>query len=462
MRKSSSMVAMRQANGFERKGVPMPFERKALYKTVSTPQMPAAITANTFRADMRSVLSKSQRRQSLRAKSSKTKKKYNLTKSTTFLGYSMMTPKKKRREKLVAPTTAARPKLQRDLNQVINQVSGKTFGSVNRNNPPITHNQVHSFWKEQENIVLGKIKNARANKVIEEHREEAKKRDKKRKGESVKLKNQAVLNKIIEKNLMRRSYKDRMEAMAKMRLRERQERERKQRKKERKNGRRPKTSSSIHTRLAPIPVTPGPGDYDPVEGYNYQTSEYAVASFKSKRNIHTPKKFSFGRKPRFSVKVSDVPGPGTYESINPKTIQQVKHFLPPPSLGESENKTRFRGSILQYLGPRKATDYDFRSAQGWLYASADHALGRNLPGPSQYNLDDEAVRPGTCCGRISTAYPLSEFDIIVNRAAKLPSPMEYYINDDSIRRSPSFRISTAKPPSYIDLAERLSSQIPGP
>ena len=57
------------------------------------------------------------------------------------------------------------------------------------------------------------------------NREEAKKRDKKRKGESVKLKNQAVLNKIIEKNLMRRSYKDRMEAMAKMRLRERQVRE---------------------------------------------------------------------------------------------------------------------------------------------------------------------------------------------------------------------------------------------
>ena len=72
------------------------------------------------------------------------------------------------------------------------------------------------------------------------------------------------------------------------------------------------------------------------------------------------------------------------------------------------------------------------------------------------------MRPGTCSGRISTAYPLSEFDIIVNRAAKLPSPMEYYINDDSIRRSPSFRISTAKPPSYIDLAEKLSSQIPGP
>ena len=60
-------------------------------------------------------------------------------------------------------------------------------------------------------------------------------------------------------------------------------------------------------------------------------------------------------------------------------------------------------------------------------------------------------------GRISTAYPMSEFDIIVNRAAKLPSPMEYYINDNAIRRSPSFRISTAKPPSYIDLAERLQT-----
>lgn len=297
----------------------MPFERKALYETLTTPQMPAVITANTFRADMRSVLSKSQRRQSLRAQSRKNKKAYNLTKSTTFLGYSMMTPKKKKKEKLIVPTTSARPKLQRDLNQVINQVSGKTFGSVNRNNPPITHNQVHSFWKEQENIVLGKVKNARANKVIEEHKKEAKKRDKKRKGESIKLKNQAVLDKIIQKNLMRRSYKDRIEAMAKMRQRERQERERKHKKKNKKNGRRPKTSSSIHTRLEPIPVTPGPGDYDPVEGFNYQTSEYAVASFKSKRNIHTPKKFSFGRKPRFSVKKSDVPGPGTYESIDPKS-----------------------------------------------------------------------------------------------------------------------------------------------
>ena len=89
-------------------------------------------------------------------------------------------------------------------------------------------------------------------------------------------------------------------------------------------------------------------------------------------------------------------------------------------------------------------------------------MGKNLPGPNQYIINDEAVRPGTCAGRISTAYPMSEFDIIVNRAAKLPSPMEYYINDNAIRRSPSFRISTAKPPSYIDLAERLSKQVPGP
>ena len=79
----------------------------------------------------------------------------------------------------------------------------------------------------------------------------------------------------------------------------------------------------------------------------------------------------------------------------------------------------------------ETTEYDFRSAQGF-NASADHALGRNLPSPSQYNLDDEAVRPGTSCGRISTAYPLSEFDIIVNRAAKLPSPMEETANDDSM------------------------------
>ena len=176
----------------------------------------------------------------------------------------------------------------------------------------------------------------------------------------------------------------------------------------------------------------GSGDYDPVKGYNYQTCEYAPASFTSKRSINTPKKFSFMRKPRFKVKYSDVPGPGTYESINPRNIQKVKHHLPPPAVDEStEDKTRFRGSILQYLGPRSATAYDFRSSQGWLYASAD-ALGKNLPGPNQYIINDEAVRPGTCAGRISTAYPMSEFDIIVNRAAKLPSPMEYYINDNAI------------------------------
>ena len=246
---------------------------------------------------------------------------------------------------------------------------------------------------------------------------------------------------------MRRSYKDRMEAMAKMRT------EGKAGKGENRGKRREKTVVDqkhlpVSIRASTDTSNTGTGDYDPVEGYNYQTSEYAVASFKSKRNINTPKKFSFSRKTRFSVKRSDVPGPGTYESVNPKTIQQVKHFLPPPSLEESENKTRFRGSILQYLGPRKATEYDFRSAQGWLYASADHALGRNLPGPSQYNLDDEAVRPGTCCGRISTAYPLSEFDIIVNRAAKLPSPMEYYINDDSIRRSRAFGFLLQSPIVY--------------
>ena len=45
---------------------------------------------------------------------------------------------------------------------------------------------------------------------------------------------------------------------------------------------------------------------------------------------------------------------------------------------------------------------------------------------------------------------------------KTKNTMEYYINDNAIRRSPSFRISTAKPPSYIDLAERLSKQVPGP
>ena len=71
------MVAMRQANGFERKGVPMPFERKALYKTVSTPQMPAAITANT--SGGHKCVEQVTRRQSLCAKSSKTKKKHNLT-----------------------------------------------------------------------------------------------------------------------------------------------------------------------------------------------------------------------------------------------------------------------------------------------------------------------------------------------------------------------------------------------
>ena len=224
---------MSKANGFERRGVPMPFERKKLYETMTTPSMPRAITANTFRADMRSVLSKSRQRREIKStgggkkgkykKKKKTKKRnnnYNLTRSTTFLGYPMMTPtknkmKKSKSEKLIVPTTAARPKLQRDLNKVINQVSGKTFGSVNRNNPPITHNQVHSFWKEQENIILGNVKNARANKAIEEHKLEALERDKKRKKESIKLKNQAVLDRIIEKNMMRRSYKDRMEAVAK-------------------------------------------------------------------------------------------------------------------------------------------------------------------------------------------------------------------------------------------------------
>ena len=475
------MSAMSKANGFERRGVPMPFERKKLYETMTTPSMPRAITANTFRADMRSVLSKSRQRREIKStgggkkgkykKKKKTKKRnnnYNLTRSTTFLGYPMMTPtknkmKKSKSEKLIVPTTAARPKLQRDLNKVINQVSGKTFGSVNRNNPPITHNQVHSFWKEQENIILGNVKNARANKAIEEHKLEALERDKKRKKESIKLKNQAVLDRIIEKNMMRRSYKDRMEAVAKKREMKKLERLKKEKLRRKKNRNRPQTTSNIHTRLSPIPITPGPGDYDPVQGYNYQTCEYAPASFTSKRSINTPKNFSFVRKPRFKVKYSDVPGPGTYESINPRNIQKVKHHLPPPTVDEStEDKTRFRGSILQYLGPRSATAYDFRSSQGWLYASADHALGKNLPGPNKYIINDEAVRPGTCAGRISTAYPMSEFDIIVNRAAKLPSPMEYYINDNAIRRSPSFRISTAKPPSYIDLAERLSKQVPGP
>lgn len=474
---------MMKANGFERRGVPMPFERQNLYESIAVPNIPRTITAHTFRADMRSVLSKSRQRSAVKgtrsiSKKEKKKKKhgarhgnnnYSLTKSTTFLGYPMMTPTKKTKlkkaksEKLIVPTTAARPKLQRDLNQVINQVSGKTFGSVNRNNPPITHNQVHSFWKEQENIILGNVKNMRANKVIEDHRLEAIERDKKRKKQSIKLKNQAVLDRIIEKNMMRRSYKDRMEAAAKKREMKKLERLKQEKRRRKKNrNKRPQTTSNIHTRLSPIPVTPGPGDYDPIQGFNYETCEYSHASFRSTRNRNTPLKFSFERKPRFNYVVTDVPGPGKYESVNPKTIQEVKHVLPPPRVDESNDKTRFRGSILQYLGPRSASAYDFRSSQGWLYASADHALGKNLPGPNKYIINDEAVRPGTCAGRISTAYPLSAFDIIVNRAAKLPSPMEYYINDNSIRRSPSFRISTAKPPSYIDLAEKLSKQVPGP
>ena len=90
--------------------------------------------------------------------------------------------------------------------------------------------KVDEIWKEQENIILGNVKNARANKAIEEHKLEALERDKKRKKESIKLKNQAVLDRIIEKNMMRRSYKDRMEAVAKKREMKKLERLKKEKK----------------------------------------------------------------------------------------------------------------------------------------------------------------------------------------------------------------------------------------
>ena len=51
---------------FVRVGVPMPFERQGLYQRLSTPTLPRSITANTFRADMRSTLQKSKSRREFR------------------------------------------------------------------------------------------------------------------------------------------------------------------------------------------------------------------------------------------------------------------------------------------------------------------------------------------------------------------------------------------------------------
>ena len=49
------------------------------------------------------------------------------------------------------------------------------------------------------------------------------------------LKNQAVLDRIVEKNMMRRSYKDRMEAVAKKRKMKKLERLRKEKLQRKKN-----------------------------------------------------------------------------------------------------------------------------------------------------------------------------------------------------------------------------------
>jgi hypothetical protein len=460
---------------FVRVGVPMPFERQGLYQRLSTPTLPRSITANTFRADMRSTLQKSKSRREFReemkAAGKRMKRKQgpggiSLTKSDSFLGYPLCTPiktmKKKRSEPLIPPTTAARPKLQRDLNFVTNHTGAPHMGALDRTKPPNTHDQAYGFWKEQEAIILGGIREARSKLVIDEHKKEALAREGSRKANETKLKHAAIIEKIRLRNMARRSLKDRMASKQKEKLKkDKLARTRRRMDKKKFSGRK-----NPHCRQKAPEESPGPGDYDPVQSFNFDTMRPVTASFKSTRTKYPIYPFSFSKRERFGKDVyqeSDVPGPGAYEEVNPRDIAQVLRVLPvPDKTNPNGDKTRFRGSIIQYLGPRISGDAYKPSPKGWLYASHDHALGASMPGPNKYLINDEAVRPGTCCGRISTAYPLGEIDIITNRASKMPGPAEYKINDNAIRRSPSFRISTAKPMGYLDWVVKRSKEIPGP
>ena len=447
---------------FARVGTPMPFERARLYESLSVPSIPKSVTANTFRCDIRSAVQKSKQRRGKR-RSKQQLGSIVLSKSTSFLGYSMCTPtkaKKKKPQKLIPPTTEARPKLQRDLNKVVNFAGAPHMGAIDRNKPPNTHSQAYGFWKEQENIVLAGIMNARANKVIEHNKIEALAREQARKAVQLDANHAAIIERIRQRNLSRRSVKERMESEKKYKL-EKLEKARKQRRLEKKRNR---GKQNPHCRQTSPKPGPGPGDYDPIETYNFETGRPYTAGSKSK-GILIPARFSFSKKERFGsdvYKENNTPGPGSYTLPHPSELNKVKHILPPPNIDPlTQDKTRFSGSIIQYLGPRNTGDEYKPSPKGWLYASFDHATGKNMPGPGKI-IHDDAVRPGTCAGRISTAYPLSDFDIIVNRAKQIPGPLDYTINDDSIRRSPSFRISTAKPLGYLDIAEKLSRLVPGP
>ena len=85
------------------------------------------------------------------------------------------------------------------------------------------------------------------------------------------------------------------------------------------------------------------------------------------------------------------------------------------------------------------------------------------PGPNYYKINDDYTRPNTAGAiKISDANPKSDIDWIILNASQAPGPNQYSPDKDVASRLRGGRFSSARPKSDLEWTIHNASETPGP